>query len=77
MKIPIIYDEKDPKWILLCKILKIFDDRETGQELSKEGLIPLKRSVNILKIVMIVLFFDWMFLMLFQSLIGIKSLKSN
>jgi len=59
MKIPLIYDEKDPKWILLCKILKIFDDRETKQELSKEGLTPLKRSVNILKIVMIVLFFDF------------------
>jgi len=58
MKIPLIYDKKDPKWILLCKILKIFDDRKTGQELSKEGLTPLKKSVNILKIVMIALFFD-------------------
>ncbi|MDR2966834.1 MAG: hypothetical protein LBU74_02670 [Methanobacteriaceae archaeon] len=58
MKIPLIYDEKDPKWILLCKILNIFDDRETEQELSKEGLTPLKRSVNILKIVMVALFFD-------------------
>lgn len=58
MKIPLIYDKKDPKWILLYKILKIFDDRETHQELSKNGLTPLKRSVNVLKIVMVALFFD-------------------
>jgi hypothetical protein len=58
MKIPLIYDEKDPKWMLLCKILKIFDYRKTHQELSKNGLAPLKRSVNVLKVVMIALFFD-------------------
>lgn len=58
MKIPLIYDEKDPKWILLCIILKIFDSRKTRQELSKNGLIPLKRSVNILKVIMLALFFD-------------------
>jgi len=58
MKIPLIYDEKDPKWILLYRILKIFDSRKTRQELSKNGLIPLNRSVNILKIIMIALFFN-------------------
>jgi len=58
MKIPLFYDEKDPKWILLCKLLKIFDDRKTCQILSNNGLIPLKRSVNILKVVMVALFFD-------------------
>lgn len=57
MKIPLVHDEKDPKWILLCIILKIFDSRKTHQELSKSGLIHLKRSVNILKIVMVALFF--------------------
>ena len=58
MKIPLIYDEKDPKWILLVKLLKIFDSRKTHQLLSKNGLTPLKRSVNILKVVMVTLFFD-------------------
>jgi len=58
MKIPLIYDEKDPKWILLTKILKFFDSRRIKQELSKNGLTPLNRSVNILKVVMIALFFD-------------------
>jgi hypothetical protein len=58
MKIPLTYDEKDPKWILLSKILKIFDSRRMKQELSKNGLTPLNRSVNILKLIMVALFFD-------------------
>ncbi|MCC7561560.1 MAG: transposase [Methanobrevibacter arboriphilus] len=58
MKIPLIYDEKDPKWILLCKLLKIFDSRKTHQELSKNGLTPLKRSKNVLKVIIVALFFD-------------------
>jgi len=58
MKIPLFYDEKDPKWILLSIILKIFDDRKTRQILSQNGLNPLKRSTNSLKIVMVALFFD-------------------
>jgi len=58
MKIPLYFDEKDPKWILLSKVLKIFDSRKTHQELAKNGLIPLNRSLNVLKIVMIALFFN-------------------
>jgi hypothetical protein len=58
MKIPLIYDKKDPKWILLVEILKVFDSRRTRQELSKNGITPLYRSCNILKITMIALFFD-------------------
>ena len=58
MKIPLVYDKKDPKWILLSIVLKIFDYRETHQKLSNNGLTPLNRSVNCLKIIMIALFFD-------------------
>jgi len=58
MKIPVVYDKKDPKWILLSIVLKIFDYRETHQKLSNNGLTPLNRSVNCLKIIMIALFFD-------------------
>ena len=58
MKPSLYYDKKDFKWILLDKILKIFDSRKTHQELSKNDLTPLKRSKNILKIVMVALFFD-------------------
>jgi hypothetical protein len=58
MKISLYFDEKDLKWILLKKVLKIFDYRRTHQELAKNGISPLNRSVNILKIVMVAFFFD-------------------
>lgn len=58
MKIPLYFDEKDPKWILLKKVLIIFDSRKTHQELAKNGIRPLKRGCNILKIVMISFFFN-------------------
>lgn len=59
MKPSLYYDKKDFKWMLLDKVLKIFDSRETHQELAKNGLTPLNRLVNILKIVMVALFFDF------------------
>jgi len=58
MKIPLIYDKKNPKWILLLEILEVFDSRKTHQELSKNGITPLYHSINILKISMVALFFD-------------------
>lgn len=58
MNIPLYYDETNTKWILLSKVLKIFDSRKTHQELAKNGLSPLKSSVNILKVIMIASFFD-------------------
>lgn len=58
MKPSLYYNKKDFKWILLGKILKIFDFRRTHQELAKNGLTPLNRSVNILKVIMVALFFD-------------------
>ena len=58
MNVPLYYDETNTKWILLGKVLKIFDSRKTHQELAKNELTPLKSSVNILKVVMIALFFD-------------------
>lgn len=58
MKPSLYFDKNDFKWILLSKVLNIFDSRKTHQELAKNGINPLKRSVNILKIVMIAIFFN-------------------
>jgi hypothetical protein len=58
MKTSLYYDENDPKWILLSKILRIFNSIKTRQELAKNRITPLKRSISILKVVMIALFFD-------------------
>ncbi|WP_225370809.1 hypothetical protein [Methanobrevibacter arboriphilus] len=43
MKIPIIYDEKDPKWILLLNIFKIIDSRKIHQEFTRNGIKPVKK----------------------------------
>jgi len=58
MKPSLYFDKNDFKWVLLGKVLNIFDSRKTHQELAKNGITPLKRSVNILKIVMIAIFFN-------------------
>jgi len=58
MKPSLYYDKKDFKWILLNQILKIFDSRKTHQELAKNRLTPLNRSKNILKIIILALYFD-------------------
>ncbi len=52
MKPSLYYDKNDFKWLLLGKVLNIFDSRKTHQELVKNGITPLRRSVNILKIIM-------------------------
>ncbi len=56
MKSPLIYDQKDFKWNLLGEILKIFDSRRTMQEIAKQGMKPVNKSVKMLKIVLVVIF---------------------
>lgn len=58
MKIPIIYDEKDPKWILLLNIFKIIDFRKIHQEFARNGIKPVKKSVVNFKIVLMSMFFS-------------------
>ncbi|GAA5819270.1 MAG: transposase [Methanobrevibacter sp. CfCl-M3] len=77
MKVSLYYDENDPKWILLSKVLEIFDYRETHQELSKNGIVPLDRAVNILKVVMVALFFDLEVSYTVSELLRNKELKEQ
>lgn len=58
MKIPLIYDEKDPKWILLLKIFKIIDSRKIHQEFARNEIKPVKNSVIVFKIVLMSMFFS-------------------
>ena len=58
MKSPLIYDQKDFKWNLLGEILKIFDSRRTRQVLAGQGIKPLNKSVKMLKVVLIAIFFS-------------------
>lgn len=58
MKSPLIYDQRDFKWNLLGNILKIFDSRRARQEMAKQGMKPVGKSVMLLKIALIAIFFS-------------------
>ena len=58
MKSSLYYDKNDSKWLLLDEVIKVFDSRRTHQELAKNGIKPINRARDILKIVMVALFYD-------------------
>ncbi|MFY1112563.1 MAG: transposase [Methanosarcinaceae archaeon] len=58
MKAPLIPLNEDFKWKLLSEILNVFDLRSTRQILSRRGILPLHKSVPILKIVIMSMFFS-------------------
>lgn len=57
MDTPLIIDEKDPKWILLGKILAIVASRRVKQEMAKQGIEPVNMSGVMFKVVLIAMFF--------------------
>lgn len=58
MEVPLIVDERDPKWNLLGQILKIFDSRPVKQQLARQGMKPVPRAALMLRIVLIAMFFS-------------------
>lgn len=58
MKIPIIYDKKGPKWILLLNIFKIIDSRKIHQEFTRNEIKPVKKGDDNFKIVLMSMFFS-------------------
>jgi acetyl-CoA carboxylase beta subunit len=58
MKIPLVYDEKNPKYRLLDSIFIIVDSRETKQELTRNGIKPVNLFIKAIKIRFISMFFD-------------------
>jgi len=57
MKSPLIYDQRDSKWILLGKILKIFGSRRVKQEIAKQGLKPADKAGIMFRAMIISMFF--------------------
>ena len=58
MKIPIIYDKKGLKWILLLNIFKIIDSRKIHQEFTRNEIKPVKKGDDNFKIVLMSMFFS-------------------
>jgi len=57
MKIPLVFDEKNPKYRLLGSIFIIIDSPEFRRILSQNGLKPINSVVNLIKIRFISMFF--------------------
>ncbi len=51
MDIPLIIDEKDPKWMFFGKILAIVTSRRVKQEMAKHGIAPVNMAGVMLKVV--------------------------
>jgi transposase len=58
MKIPLVFDEKNPKYRLLSSIFIIIDSPGTKQVLSQNGLKPNNSIINLIKIRFISMFFN-------------------
>lgn len=58
MQAPLIPLNEDHKWKLLSEILSLFDSRASRQILSRRGILPLQRSITVLKIVLLSMFFS-------------------
>jgi len=58
MDTPLVIDEKDPKWILLKKILDIITSRRVKQEMAKQRIAPVNLAGAMFKIVLIAMFFS-------------------
>ena len=58
MQAPLIPLNEDYKWKLLSEILSLFDSRASRQILSRRGILPLHRSIPVLKIVLLSMFFS-------------------
>jgi len=58
MKTPLITGEKDPKWVLLGKIIGIVSSRRVKQEMAKQGISPVNLAGTMFKILLIAIFFS-------------------
>jgi len=58
MKIPLVYDEENPKYKLLDNIFISIDSREFRQELARNGMKPINRTIKAIKVRIIGMFFD-------------------
>ena len=58
MDVPLIVDERDPKWSLLGRILNLFASRRVKQQLARQGLTPVPRAAFMLRVTLVAMFFS-------------------
>jgi hypothetical protein len=58
MKIPLVYDEENPKYRLLDNIFITIDSTEFRRELARNGMKPINTTIKAIKVRIISMFFD-------------------
>jgi len=56
MRLPVIPVKGDERWELLLKIIDNLETRETKKALARNGITPVNKAVEILKIVILAMF---------------------
>ena len=58
MKVPLVVEPEDSKWMLLKEVFKCLDSRRFRQEISKAKIRPVPKGVSVIQVTMIALFFS-------------------
>ena len=58
MRLTVYPVKGDEKWELLSKIIDKLETREVKKALARNGIIPVNKAVEILKIIILVMFFE-------------------
>jgi hypothetical protein len=58
MNTPIVVDLKDPKWLLLDRVMAITNSRLVKQSMARHGVIPVEKAGTIIRILFISMFFS-------------------
>ena len=58
MRLPVIPVKGDEKWELLSKIIGKLETRETKKALARNGITPVNKAIEFLKIIILAMFFE-------------------
>jgi len=58
MRLPVIPVKGDERWELLSKIIDKLETRETKKALARNGITPVNRAIEFLKIIILAMFFE-------------------
>ena len=58
MRLPVIPVKGDERWELLSKIIDKLETRETKKALARNGITPINRAIEFLKVIILAMFFE-------------------
>ncbi len=58
MRLPVIPVKGDERWELLSKIIDKLETRETKKALARNGITPVNKAIEFLKIIILAMFYE-------------------